>query len=689
MKQIKILLGLFVIFVASHHKQVLASSLNGTAGIVYATTHRAFHDGEFVRGFVRLNNGFSIDPAASVLFDTFITVSGGIDLKDTGILTLNSDLNLESGVTLTTGGIINGHGHTIIMNGNVTLPATSSVRPLIIRSDTIFDGKGKTLTIGDRSQIFVEDNVTLTLCNLVLKSGPFFQTPPIMLASLRSKLALSNVVIDLGSNFDFRQGQIFIHNDVKICGTSSLIYRSPRPSYITSNGLLTFDIGTTFSMAPSTFTDGFFSNSITPTTSKFLVLSDASSTLFLNGSTLLTTYTGLTLTTGNLCFDNRVVLDSTASTSVSGISLVGSALTGLTPIGTAWSPDGRYIVVIDTAIPGIQMYKFNGSGAPVAVGASLATALLPVAVDWSPDGRFIAVISGTVLFPTLQIYAFNGSSTPTPVGGAVVTGLVPLSVSWSPDGRFLAVVNSVSLTLQIYSFDGVNTPTTVGAAVAAGLLPAWVDWSPDGRFLAVVDQTGNALTVYRFDGINTPVTVGGSAATGLLPLQVFWSPDGRFIGVINSTLSTLQIYRFNGVTGPTAVGGAAVTGLVVKAATWSPDGRFIAVVNGTGANIRLFQFDGSHTPTPVGLPTATGLVPLSVSWSPAWSPSGDFISVASSVGTSVAVYTLNYTAPISLQACSKSIVFGDPKLGTRGNLNVRFLGGAHVEARGKILEDSV
>ena len=681
MKIIRNLLYLIASLSATH-QTMQASSLDGTAGIVYATPHEVFHTGDVVRGFVRINGGFSIAPANSVLFDTFITVSGGIDLKSTGDLILNNNLTLDSGVTLTTGGIISGRGHAINLNGALTLTSTSFVRTLTIRSDTIFDGQGKSLVLGNRSQLFVESNVTLTLRNLVLKTGRYSQTPPIQLASLGSKLALENVVIELGSDFDFRQGQIFIHNDVTFTGTSAFIYRSPRPSYITTDGLLIFDKGTTFSVAPSTFTDVLFSNIPTTTSSNFLVMQDASSTLFLDGCSFKTTYTGLRLTRGNLFFDNRVDVDTAATSELSGLSLVGSVASGAGGFALSWSPDGRFISVVNDTSNTMQVYQFNGVSAPTTIAGTISTGTGPEAVAWSPDARFIAVSNFTA--GTLQIYRFNGNGSPTTIGSAVATGAGASFIMWSPDRKFIGIVNDMASTLQIYAFDGSNTPTLVGSSVSTGANPRGLAWSSDGRFLAVIASVGSSLQIFTFDGINTPTTVGGALTTAITPRSVAWSPDGRFIAVVSDS-TTLQIYSFAGNNTPSIIGATAVTGTNPRSVQWSPDGRYIAVANFSSNNIQIFQFGGSNTPTLVGSPIATGTSPNRL----AWSPDGRFLGVVNNTSNTLQIFSVVYINPSSPQPCSQGLIFGNSIIGSSENLNVRFLGGAHVEVTGKVHDDSI
>ena len=221
------------------------------------------------------------------MFDTWIMVLGSIDLRETGSLVLNQSLNLGSAFTFTSGGNILGCGHAIIMGGDLTLADTGFVRVLHVRNDLILDGQGKTFIVGDRAQLFVDSNVSLTLRHMTLRTSPkSAATPAIRLASTGTSRTLENVNIELGADFEFRQGQFYIVGDVVVSGTSALRYTSPMRSYITSHATLYFDYGTTLSVAPMSYTlDRAYTNNRSIATD-FLYMADASSNLYLNGCTL-------------------------------------------------------------------------------------------------------------------------------------------------------------------------------------------------------------------------------------------------------------------------------------------------------------------------------------------------------------------------------------------------------------------
>ena len=428
---------------------IKCGSLLGRAGVLYTTTQNNFRDQQGAYGLVRMANGFTVaQPAsgagsthgASVYMDTCISVSGAIDLRSTNTIILLADLTLDNGVTFSSGGRFYGYDRAVYLNGDLTIPAGNVIH---IGGRVVIDGLGHKLILGGSAQLFVDANSTLTLKDLVLQGiqnqpgHPFVQC-----ATPGSKLCLEDSEIIPGGDFWFNQGQLFIHDDVAFSGTCALVYRTIKPLMITSGAKLFFDIGTTFSVAPATFTDCPYSVKSTYTTNNFIWMADQTSQLYLNGCSFFTTLTGCRLRTGSLFFDNKVTMNSNAASAINAtvpmVSL-GSVGTGSAPESVSWSPDGRFLAVVNYSGNTLQIFSFSGSGNPILIGSvGTGGGSTPASVSWSPDGRFLAVANNSG--NTLQIFSFNGSGNPTLIG-SIGTASEPTSVSWSPDGRFLAVVN--------------------------------------------------------------------------------------------------------------------------------------------------------------------------------------------------------------------------------------------------------
>jgi Tol biopolymer transport system component len=679
-----------------------AGSLLGRAGIMYTTTQNNFRDQQSAIGLVRMTNGFTVaQPAsgsgsthgASVYMDTCMSVSGAIDLRNTNTIILQSDLKLDNGVTLSSGGRIYGYDRALILNGDLTIPAGQILH---IGGRIVIDGRGNRLILGSSSQLFVDMGSTLTLRNLVLLNilnNP--GNPPVKCAAggtaaYCSNLCLDNVELALADDFWFSSGQMFIHNDVAITGTSALVYYSCQPIFITSGAKLYFDVNTTFSFVPATFTDCPYSTFPTTTTNNFIKMADQTSQLYLNGCTMCTTATGCRLRTGTVLFDNKVNLKSNSGMSISlsnpltDISNGGVAV-NLTPNWISWAPDGRYIAVCNSSVPQIlQVFGFNSNASPVLSPLwTIATSgSQNQACAFSPDEKYIALVSDTA---AMQIYSFSPSTGPVLVGTAPAATSEGVAVAWSPDGRFVATAG-----INVFKLNGNGAPILV-ASISAGAND--MEWSPDGRFIAGV--AGGTLSVVGFNGVNALSLVGSVTVAGFNNAWgVTWSPDERFIAMTDyASPGGLAAFYFNGREAPTQVSNTAI-GTNMQVDSWSPDGRFISVSNDPLATspgfIQIFSFNGYTMPTQLGGNIATPGGNIDAPWS----PDGRFIAVnnrdPSSGNPLLQVFKVNYvsTNP-SPQALSQSIVFGNSVLGSSYDATVRGLSGAQMVLDGMLSYDCV
>ena len=211
----------------------------------------------------------------------------------------------------------------------------------------------------------MDAKATLTLRDLILQNtinnpgNPAVQCAAGGSAAYSGKLCLDNVELALANDFYFNQGQIFIHNDVAVTGTSAFFYRSCQPSFITSGAKLFFDIGTTFDFYPSTTgTPQLLAKDL-------LFMQDATSQLYLNGCTLKSTYTGFRLTIGQLLFDNKVSMTSAAAFRLSDFSTtVTNWQATIRAACVDWHPSGKYIAFgVDNGIASsirFVVLGFNG-----------------------------------------------------------------------------------------------------------------------------------------------------------------------------------------------------------------------------------------------------------------------------------------------------------------------------------------
>ncbi|KKQ48882.1 MAG: hypothetical protein US69_C0012G0001, partial [candidate division TM6 bacterium GW2011_GWF2_38_10] len=106
---------------------VLGVSIDGTSTVKYISDHYVFRDSDYAKGFVYLSQGFTVINGGQVLFDGVVPISGTLDLRETGIFTLERDVYFEHGVTFSSSGIINSSGSTLHLGGDFTIPASKVI----------------------------------------------------------------------------------------------------------------------------------------------------------------------------------------------------------------------------------------------------------------------------------------------------------------------------------------------------------------------------------------------------------------------------------------------------------------------------------------------------------------------------------------------------------------------------------
>jgi hypothetical protein len=726
MKVRQVLLMIFLIsarFGCTH-----ASNLNGTASVVFKNQHHVFNNGEIAQGYVRLNNGFTIVNGAAASLDTVVSVSGDIDLRQFGTMNLLTDLIFDSGVTITQSGRINGRGHGIVLNGNLTIPAS---KILHFTGDTFIDGNGATLELKEHAQLQIDANATLTLRNLTFKNtrNSLF-SGPIRINSSSSKLAFDNVILNPIGDMPFSFGKIYIHNDVIFSGTSALVYYSSSPLFVAPHSRFLFDISTAFSFAP-TGTDA----------KNLFILQDRTSTLHLNGCTLNTTASGMQITKGNLILENKVILNTLNSSTFSTLTSVTSFRYQDTS-RARWSPSGKYLAIVGgkTSAGSIRsqliICSFNGTSLTVTTSRDYGYGTLAsmVAVDWSPDEQYIVVggISASGGAHTgfaagntdlLRVFQFNGTTLTGIASFQPVSGGTVYSTEFSPDGQYIAAgleFPTTSDELAIYSFNGTTLSLIDDidwGADGAGTRILDLGWHPSGQYIACggsyAGGIGDEFKIFSFNGTTISSVTSKSYGGGTGQIHaVRWHPSGtsiaiggRFQTAVGGFTATeqLRLYNFNGTTLSALTGKAY--GSRINGISWNPNGTTLLIGGFSPASgggfadtneIRLYSFDSS-TLNPV-VSVDYSIIGGSVVNHPNWRADGEYFALGginpSAVGgfvnnDDVRIYKLDFTFSNVAQSFNNGLVFGNSSVGASANLNVEILGAAHVTINGVVSDDSV
>lgn len=218
-----------------------------------------------------------------------------------GILTLGSASRLGNAIALTGPGTITmgaqalelgqskttwstpllwqGTSSTIGLHANVSLQSTWT-----FSGNVAIKGNGFALNLSDSAEILLADNTKLTLEGLKVEN---LSGTKIRCSGNNSTLVLDNVTLEQGGDYHFNAGALCIKGKVTIKGVPSIFgYETDQTSTIHAESYLKLDESCTFSYDPSNAKNNL------------IEFEDASSLLFLDQATLITTHTGLHFTKG-------------------------------------------------------------------------------------------------------------------------------------------------------------------------------------------------------------------------------------------------------------------------------------------------------------------------------------------------------------------------------------------------------
>ncbi|MFH1643764.1 MAG: WD40 repeat domain-containing protein, partial [bacterium] len=645
--------------------------------------------------FISLNNGklYAVgEITGQTSIDGRAILSSPINLNGA---TLNNggDILFSSQTTIDSSGYLNPQGYAYILGGDLIIPSATT---LTFTSNGIIDGQGHSLIFGTTAQILIDSNVTLTLKNLTIKNdlSPI-SIPPIKCLDWYSKLVLDNVKFALNDDFAFKTGQMYIYDDVIFTGSSKLIYQSVLPSYIQPHSTLYFDEETTLDYSPAC------------TLKDLIVLSDESSSIYLDGATLQTTHTGMRLTKGRLLLENKVTLSSAANNVIYDITYTATPISFSDRISTAdLDPSNRYLAIagMSNYNPDVEIYYFDGN---VITGTPIAQRELGISariydLNWSPDNKNLAI---SVQYPSsgseLQIFSFdneNGSLSANAIYQKDF-GTYSQPVKWHPSGKYIALGGQYPTNgaqLQIYSF--INNSLSASPIFSETPMNnvTTLKWHPSGNFLVAGGRdytlTGS-LKLYSFydnslSGTPLETRLYGVPLTSVI-YDASWSPDGKYLAVggVSDGYAQAQIYSFyNNNLSPSPISEIHFSTYTnYNKLQWSPNGKYISLANQDLAyapdEIIIIKVDN-------GIISSTPIVQQSFGYYASgtiWTSDSKYLFIYGrqpDSGYELQQYEVNYMFDTTQQGFNNSIIFGDSSRGSDYNLNSFVLGGARIEING-------
>lgn len=319
-----------------------------------ATVFPAADNDNTILGFTFMTDGFTLqDQTTTLTYNAVLPVVGEVVLNG-GLLYLNQDVVLSNITTFTSLGNVSGQSHRLslasaqsvfgasneglfdfddlelVLNGNLLFNANVE-----FNGNSTIDGQNYLLDLGSTSSIIVGSNSTLVLKNVTIQGA---QNTNISCVDNTGVIILDNVNFIQSDNFVFPFGALQFNDQVNMQGNGFVfVYESVQTSSIQPDARLTLDSDITFSYAPAVA-----DNSL-------LQLTESTSELRLNGSTLFATTAGLQLTQGKLTIDgksflsNDAVIDAQAIQFGDGVSPVNNLTVKLLPAATLELIKGRVV----------------------------------------------------------------------------------------------------------------------------------------------------------------------------------------------------------------------------------------------------------------------------------------------------------------------------------------------------------
>lgn len=168
---------------------------------------------------------------------------------------------------------------------------------------------------------------------------------------------------------------------------------------------------------------------------------------------------------------------------------------------------------------------------------------------FSPDGKFLLVCDlGT---DTVTTYAVDASQAKLHAASVLHTpaGEGPRHTAFSPDGRLLYVATELKSNVLTCAYDGAQgslrflrsasalPPDFSGTSTAAD-----IHLSPDGRFLYVSNRGADDIACFALDGEGLPVYQASCPTLGKTPRHFVLTGDGQYLLAANQDSGTVVVF---------------------------------------------------------------------------------------------------------------------------------------------------
>jgi 6-phosphogluconolactonase len=185
----------------------------------------------------------------------------------------------------------------------------------------------------------------------------------------------------------------------------------------------------------------------------------------------------------------------------------------------AFSPNGRFLVVIERAANQIVVFPVNADGTTATAVPSNSNGNTPFSCAFTPSGVLIVseFAGGPGGNSAASSYLINSDGTLKLVSGSLPTqGTAACWNVVTRDGKFSIVANSISSTATLFSMsDGGQLSFVNVTSVGPNVVPIDTALSADSLFLYILDAGSGAISEFRLDESSQTLTLIGTISDGL------------------------------------------------------------------------------------------------------------------------------------------------------------------------------
>jgi 6-phosphogluconolactonase (cycloisomerase 2 family) len=195
--------------------------------------------------------------------------------------------------------------------------------------------------------------------------------------------------------------------------------------------------------------------------------------------------------------------------------------------GLAFSPDGRFLVVVERLTNGIDVFSVQGDStlSPIVVNPSAGPGAF--SVSFAPNGAALISETGPSVVPNgsaISSYEIGTNGTLSPISTSVPT--LGAANCWNvvtPDGSFVYTSNAGSSTISGFAIANTGALTALSGTIVGtnpeGSTNLDIAVSSDGKFIYTLNSVAGAIGIFAIQKDGTLLNVG--FASGASPLSGF------------------------------------------------------------------------------------------------------------------------------------------------------------------------